>query len=110
MLRGAVVGSIRCLWGDESGAPMSAFLVPFFSFQGALMPCSFQGALATYPWPCPFQVVGSIRRVLAPVLLRRLKDEVAEQLMAKRHYVDMVDMTERQRSVYEEASDKIRRR
>ena len=55
-------------------------------------------------------VVAQVRRVLAPVLLRRLKSEVAGQLTAKEHRVERLPMTDRQRRCYEDATEGMRRR
>ncbi len=43
-----------------------------------------------------------VRTLLAPFVLRRLKSEVAQQLVPKQHEVIAVDMTPRQAVLYEE--------
>ena len=49
------------------------------------------------------QAVSQMRKMLEPFMLRRLKEDVATQLVPKQHEVALLELTESQAQLYEEA-------
>ena len=54
------------------------------------------------------QLTERMKSMLGPFVLRRLKSDVASQLTAKQHKVEMVSMAESQAQLYKEAVQELK--